>query len=475
MHIFAVAFFLYKIAAENKLKTERKRHEQQEHELQRQAQVQTELKERSLQEANLKFTSLQQHYKLLKSQLEDFKEESSKSKTTQAQKITLLENQIKELQKTKDNGSNVWKVWIVYNLCRKKIKIKINEIQAWYINYLYWYFQTKYTELLNEKIALEQTLAEWHQKKETSYAGENGEPANPNYKRLSTVPSSHKNFNSQVAVNDNLYEISIKYSNDSKTAENGEKVKNDDVDKKSKKSQNPNSTENVNVALKANNLAVTPSTSTRSQKLLGSKSKMLDAKKENILWPIEQLAEPSTIAAQIKAVAQNNRKPVKLPHGVVPFQNNLDAIQLYDDHHNNKVNSVENNRYSNIINEAVEENEPKHGGETSNELQNINADSDTGAHEENDSNEHNNHMQKPLRHQTNDVLNNKNAELNVKLNNENNVENSLHIANDEDLQIPLKGDKLKNEVNDDQGKAYPDEVNFQVEDEDGKHTLFVWF
>lgn len=92
------------------MKTERKRHEQQEHELQRQAQVQTELKERSLQEANLKFTSLQQHYKLLKSQLEDFKEESSKSKTTQAQKITLLENQIKELQKTKDNGSNVWKV-----------------------------------------------------------------------------------------------------------------------------------------------------------------------------------------------------------------------------------------------------------------------------------------------------------------------------------------------------------------------------
>lgn len=338
---------------------------------------------------------------------------------------------------------------------------------------------------MNEKLVLEQKLAESHQKKETPYAGENGEPANLDYKRPSTVPSSHKNFNSQVAVNDNLYEISIKYSNDSKTAVNGENVKNNDeqhadANKKSKKSPNPNSTENVNVGLRANNLAVTPSTSTHSQKAVSSKSKVVDAKNENVLWPIEQLAEPSTIAAQIKAVAQNNRKPVKLPHGVVPFQNNLDAIQLYDEH-NNKVNSVENNRYSNIINEAVEEpnvNEPKHDVETSNELQNINGDSDTGAHEENDSNgfvvdEHNNHMQKPLRHQNNDALNKVDG-FNVKLNNENNVENSLHIANDEDLQIPLKGDKLKNEVNEDQGKAYPDEVNFQVEDEDGKlYNLFL--
>lgn len=47
----------------------------------------------------------------MKSQLEDFKEECSKSKTTQLNRITLLENQIKELQqKSKDSGTNVWKV-----------------------------------------------------------------------------------------------------------------------------------------------------------------------------------------------------------------------------------------------------------------------------------------------------------------------------------------------------------------------------
>lgn len=97
-------------AVENKLKSERKRHEQQEHELQRQLQSQTELKDRSLQEANLKFSSLQQHYKLMKSQLEDFKEECLKTKTTQLNKITALEKQIEELRKTKDNGTTVWKV-----------------------------------------------------------------------------------------------------------------------------------------------------------------------------------------------------------------------------------------------------------------------------------------------------------------------------------------------------------------------------
>lgn len=325
---------------------------------------------------------------------------------------------------------------------------------------------------MNEKLKLEQKLAKLQQQKETGHAPENGQLLESHNDGIqSTIASSQKNFNSQVAVNDNLYEISIKYNNGSKTLANDEKMKNGghSVNKKSKTSQNPNSTENVSIALKANNLAVTPSTSTRSQKLLSSKTKV-DTKKENIVWPVEQLAEPSTIAAQIKAVVQNNRKPVKLPHGVVPFQSNLDAIQLYDD--NNKANSVENNRYSNVINEAVEENnEPKHNAEISNELQNANGDNDTGAREENDSNgfvvdEHNNHMQKPMRRQNNEVLNSKVDEFNVKLN-DNNVENSIHIANDEDLQIPLKGDKLKNEVNEDQGKAYPDE-NFQVEDEDGE-------
>lgn len=325
---------------------------------------------------------------------------------------------------------------------------------------------------MNEKVKLEQKLAGLQQHKETDHASENGQPmeSNIDYVRSSTIASSQKSFNSQVAVNDNLYEISIKYEKGNRTPENGRKGENDghSVNKKSKKSQNPNSTEKVNVAF---NLAVTPSTSTRSQKLLSSKSNV-EANKQHIHWPIEQLAEPSTIAAQIKAVVQNNRKPVKLPHGVVPFQSNLDAIQLYDD--TNKANSVENNRYSNIINEAVEENnEPKHDAETSNELQNLNGDNDTGAREENDSNgfvvdEHNNHMQKPLRRQNNEELNSKLDEFNVKLN-ENNVENSIHIANDEDLQIPLKGDKLKNEVNEDQGKAYPEnDENFQVEDEDGK-------
>lgn len=43
----------------------------------------------------------------------------------------------------------------------------------------------------------------------------------------------------------------------------------------------------------------------------------------------------------------------------------------------------------------------------------------------------------------------------------------------ESSQLFLRGNKLENEVNEDQGKAYPDEVNFQVEDEDGKYFYLV--
>lgn len=43
-----------------------------------------------------------------------------------------------------------------------------------------------------------------------------------NYKRQWALTRSHKNFHSQIAVNENLYEISIKYSIGSKTRENDE-------------------------------------------------------------------------------------------------------------------------------------------------------------------------------------------------------------------------------------------------------------
>lgn len=296
--------------------------------------------------------------------------------------------------------------------------------------------------------------------------------------KSSTVSINQKSFHAQVAINDNLYEIPIKYKNTTKAKLTDYVVKiPSDV---SKINEKVGSTESVNFALNAlgKNLVATPSTSTRSQKVSNSNDNG-NKNKENILLPVEQLDEPSTIAVQIKN-AQNIRRHAKLPHGVVPFQSNLDAIQVDAD--NQKVDGVENNRYSNVINEAVEE---TNDVDMSKELQNGNADSDTGAREENDSNgfvmdEHNSHLQKPLKHKTNE--NAFDAKKSIKFH-ENNAENSINIPNDEDLQvihqlddenrIPLNGDKLKNEVNEDQGKAYPDEVNFQVEDEDGKHLSLI--
>lgn len=113
---YAICFFQIKTALEKKLKLERKQHEQKERDLQRQTQTQNELKERSVQEANQKLTSLQQHYKLLKSQLEDFKDECSKLKSAQLSKINSLESQIKELHKGKDDDANQWKVLTVISV-----------------------------------------------------------------------------------------------------------------------------------------------------------------------------------------------------------------------------------------------------------------------------------------------------------------------------------------------------------------------
>lgn len=60
-----------------------------------QSQKQDEVKERSIQEANTKLTSLQQHYKLLNIQCEDLKEECSKTKS----KINTLQTSLDSFKK----------------------------------------------------------------------------------------------------------------------------------------------------------------------------------------------------------------------------------------------------------------------------------------------------------------------------------------------------------------------------------------
>lgn len=68
------------------------------HNLERRAQEQNELKEKSLKETNMKLGSLQQHYKLLKIQFDDFKEECSNAGTRQLDRLNNLKSEVESLQ-----------------------------------------------------------------------------------------------------------------------------------------------------------------------------------------------------------------------------------------------------------------------------------------------------------------------------------------------------------------------------------------
>ncbi|XP_031630883.1 cingulin-like isoform X2 [Contarinia nasturtii] len=291
---------------QKKLRVERLQYEQSE----QQSQKQYELKERTVQESNTKLNSLQQHYKLLKNQYDDFKDECTKEKSEKIDKIKSLQNKLEE------------------NSCKEKDK----DIEIW---------KTKYFELLNAK-HMESVNNFDHDWRSSS--------------RSTKEAVVEKNFNAQIAVNNKLYSIPIKYNNNTKSKD--EKV------------------ENTTSILKT----IVP----------------------------------------------------------IPFeQPNIEQII----HSSEKVQAIQKN--------------------SKNE--------DLGAREENDSNyeEQNDHMAKALSH-TNDLIGDDNNKSNNKF-------NAIDIpnVNNEDLQviqqpndILANENKLKNEVNEDQGKAYVDEMNFQVEDED---------
>lgn len=99
------------------LKTERQEHQQFKHNLEQDAREKSEMKDKAVSEANNKLASLQQHYKLLKSQHDDFTEECTKTKAKQLTEINDLQSKTKSLQnqheqliKQKQKDIEFWKV-----------------------------------------------------------------------------------------------------------------------------------------------------------------------------------------------------------------------------------------------------------------------------------------------------------------------------------------------------------------------------
>lgn len=206
----------------------------------------------------------------------------------------------------------------------------------------------------------------------------------------------------------------------------------------------------------------------------------------------------STTAASKKADEVKQLKhPKPLPNGVVPFQNDLDENsggKTMDKNDADQSKPQENNRYMNVVDEANENG--KKETDPLKELQNDDQ-HDTGAREVNDNDDfvihdhnHQNHIQNSLTDHKNGVINNAAEEdMNFyenkfklpQLGKENvadipNNDDDLQVVHrgddgDDDNRLPLNGKQLKNEVSDDQGKAYPDDVHLEEQmenDEDGE-------
>lgn len=104
---------------------ESERHEQQQFKrnLERETREQTELKEKTVMDTNQKLTSLQQHYKLLKSQNGDLAEECTKAKTKQLAEIKVLQDKIKTMQTQHEKDIENLRVFMSKSILTNLIKI----------------------------------------------------------------------------------------------------------------------------------------------------------------------------------------------------------------------------------------------------------------------------------------------------------------------------------------------------------------
>lgn len=92
-------------------------YDQTKNDLESRAKEEKDMHTKSNSEASLRFASLQQHFKLTKSELDDLQEECSLSKQKQMEEINGLQGKVKSLQsqliqigREKDKENENWKV-----------------------------------------------------------------------------------------------------------------------------------------------------------------------------------------------------------------------------------------------------------------------------------------------------------------------------------------------------------------------------
>ncbi|XP_053693661.1 GATOR complex protein WDR24-like isoform X2 [Sabethes cyaneus] len=364
-----------KLRLENSLASERMINEQSRAEQHQKSQDEKEQHSKVTMEANIRYASLQQHYNLMKSQLDDLTEECSSSKKKQLEEINSLRLKVSELQgkvslHQKESANDV-----------EHLKAQVKQLTIDKTN-----LETNYRQRLSYKDKVIEQLKELNSKIEKE---------NNQYIELCKIPP--EKMPHHYKASEVFAELPPSIPNDGPLRNFAEQisiipkpmplVSNDDANTDSKKQSPP-----------SNNVLQEPVLVKTSTSISSALSKKTSEKSGNLQVPI--LAAPtvgfpdgskSSSTSTTTPTSGLVKKPSKfrskaLPVGVVPYPENMDDLMKADE--NNSENAI-NNRYLNVAashqgngNQNIEHQQMRNDKDLN--FMNGNVELENGAHEVND-------------------------------------------------------------------------------------------
>ncbi|XP_039430656.1 uncharacterized protein LOC120413778 isoform X2 [Culex pipiens pallens] len=319
-----------KLRLENSLQSERLVHEQSRVELQHKVHDEKEQHTKADQEANIRYAALQQHYTLMKSQLDDLTDECSKSKRKQLEEINSLQRKVTELQgkvalHRKESASDV-----------EQMKAQLAQAKQEKVN-----LESTYRQKLAFKEKTIESLKQLNEKMEKE---------NSQYIELCKIPPGQMPHHYKAA--EVFEQLPPGIPNSGPLRNFAEQISIIPkplplVFEDESKKQQPNN----------QNVLQQPQLLKTSTSISSALNKKTSERNSNLQVPI--LAAPTVVSPEgskssssttSTTTASNGlvKKPVSkhrlLPEGVVPFPENMEDLMKVDE--NNSENAI-NNRYQN--------------------------------------------------------------------------------------------------------------------------------
>ncbi|KAJ6635633.1 Golgi integral membrane protein 4 [Pseudolycoriella hygida] len=469
---------------EKSLKSERYDHQQTKTELIRKSKDAKEFQEKTMVESNMKFGSLQQHYKLLKNQHDDFVEECANNKTKCTKEYNGLKDKLKRVTmelneeiRKKDKEIDSLKIQLKRLQNDKDILIlqgngaadgeEVNKLK--YKNYRL----EKQIDLYNEHCTWrpDDAIDSFDLQKQQDLIAQQH------------VKEIDKNFKAQIPVSENLYRIPITIVNHTASSN-----RMSDTGVGSKRHENGgiiNSVENFQIIPKPiiemnKDVVDIPPKNADERKSSTAINAAKSSVSNNGEMKMPNAPIPTaTVGNKLKtsSTTETNKFPVKtktkpIPEGVVPVPEMVNFMLNKNDELNDK--ESQNDRYSNVMEEIGLKRSSDKGINDA-----VVNEADNGAHEVLDNNDflvddrnHKDHLQ--------EVLEDKNLNMN------NAAEDDTNNSFDKGLSLgKMNGDadlivhkdsksnqnsKLLNELDADQGKVaeyHDDDLHLEQAEEEG--------